>query len=443
LAGVVAISVMPWGYAVPAGILILGVLGWTFARPVRALSVIILGNLILLSTSEEISSMEVAFGVYLFGYLGYWAWQRVFVDCKPILEHVSDSLLVAFYVVALCTFPVVVLGGESPLWWFRELLTLSQLLLFFPMRDAFREPRGMITIVVMFLGMSCIVAIRNLVNYNAAAAVVSYVWELGASRQAFGDHLFFPAVVMLLSLWVHLRNRHWAFTLVPVFAAFALALALTFSRGFWLAAVIGACLLFWLVGKRERVRLGVAATVAAGLGVLVVALFLGDLGQSVLNALLMRIASAGGAIKDASFVNRLVESNEAIRRILEQPVFGYGVGAMFPRYDVLLDRTVSTLYIHNGYLFLLYKVGIVGTLPYVGFLFVVMWKGVRRAFDGSAEGIPLAIIRGCTAILPAMLIVSFTSNVFIQKQSLLVLSITTACIMSRCAGVPSGRHLES
>jgi O-antigen ligase len=429
LAAIVGISLLPEGIFVPFGLLVLLGFVWTFARPARALSVVILGDLILLSTSKGITLVELTFGVYLFGYLGFWLWKRIFIDCQPIVEHAADYFLISFFVIGICTLPISVLGGQTALWWFRELLTFSQLLMYFPMRDAMRDRKGMVTLSIALLVLFCIVSVYNLVNYKAASAVVSYLWELSASRQAFGDNFFFPGVVVLVSLWIHLRRRLYAWLLVPPLALIALALALTFSRGFWLAAVIALIILFFLTGPRERFRLAFSTLGGGAVGFLLLNLFLGKMVQSVLNALVVRVVSARGALMDVSVTNRLVESREAIKKILEQPIIGYGVGSEFARFNIIDHATTVTLYMHNGYLFLLYKTGIIGFIPYMAFLLIVIWTGIRLSFDAALDDVQRGLVRAFAAILPAMLVVNTTSNVFIQKQALLVLAFGTACVM--------------
>lgn len=427
---IVAVSLVPAGAYVPPVLAALLLLPWTFARPVRAMSVVILGNLMFLSTTEGISLPEIFFGTYLFGYLAFWAWKRVFLERAPIIEHVSDYYLLAFFVICVATLPITVFNGQTVLWWFRELLTFSHLLMYFPLRDSMRERKGMITLLVVLLGTFGLVAIYNLVTYRAASAAVSYFWELTASRQAVGDNFFFPGVVVLISLWIHLQDRKAAWMLLPPLALIALALALTFTRGFWLAAFLAIVVLFVFAGGRERLRLGLSALGGGLVGVFLVNVFLGRMGQSVLESLVSRMLSTRDATTDISFMNRLFESKEAWKRILEQPILGHGVGAMFSRFDIIKHETVETLYIHNGYLFLLFKVGLVGFIPYVFFLLIVVWTGIRLSFAKSVDDVQHAILRAFAAILCAMLIVTTTSNVFIQKQALLVLAFSTACVMA-------------
>jgi O-antigen ligase len=132
---------------------------------------------------------------------------------------------------------------------------------------------------------------------------------------------------------------------------------------------------------------------------------------------------------DVSVTNRLVESREAIKKILEQPIIGYGVGSEFARFNIIDHATTVTLYMHNGYLFLLYKTGIIGFIPYMAFLLIVIWTGIRLSFDAALDDVQRGLVRAFAAILPAMLVVNTTSNVFIQKQALLVLAFGTACVM--------------
>ncbi|HTY59510.1 MAG TPA: O-antigen ligase family protein, partial [Bacteroidota bacterium] len=201
----------------------------------------------------------------------------------------------------------------------------------------------------------------------------------------------------------------------------------------WIAAAFGFFLLFIVAEPRARARFVVAVTVMLGLASTAVLMFIGGVGGSVLTAMFSRLTSAGSALTDKSVTNRFAESQVLIDLIPQSPVVGHGVGTPCSFYNIIDDVTVQTGYAHNGYLFLLYKVGIVGTIALLGFFLAQIAAAVRISRTGVGESFVVPVARGVGAVLAAMLLVTATSNVFIQKQSLEIIIIGTAFLGSAAA----------
>jgi O-antigen ligase len=77
--------------------------------------------------------------------------------------------------------------------------------------------------------------------------------------------------------------------------------------------------------------------------------------------LLDRALSIGTATSgDISLLNRFLETRAAWELIKVNPVVGYGMGTEFGFFDAISGSTWVKSYVHNGFVMLWYKFGIIG-----------------------------------------------------------------------------------
>ena len=411
---------------------------WSFSRPVVAIITIIILYFSVVEGSEEITLPEVAFAAYFFGYLGFWFVKRIFFQRVSVITSAADKFLVSFFFVGCSSVVIIVSNGGSILSWLREFITLSYLMLIFPARDALKSEIDFKLVTSGFVVLVFAVAVRNLVEYATASATAVYLWELISNRRPFGAHFFFPVVVVGMSLFVHGADRR-RFLFLTLSLASGVALALTFTRGFWLAAAVGLIVLFFLVDWRAKIRMVITWLIMGTIAIGSLYLFAGRAVEFIVDALVVRVGTFGNTLQDLSVAERIAESKTVIGLIAENPLLGYGMGATFKHYNILDRFTDDQLYIHNGYLYLLFKVGLLGTLFFLGFYISVLFRGFKLSRSGMLSPFVLAVSRGCTCILVAMLFVTITSNVFRDKESLLVVALASAVIMA----LKEGDHAEA
>jgi O-antigen ligase len=436
---ILIVSAMDVGILLPAAMAAMMYVVWSFRRPVAAVATIIVLYLHLLNKDEGITPAELAFVLYAFGYLAFWFMKTTFIERRRILKSPADFCLAAFVGIGCVSVVMTLAWGGSLFVWLREFMTVAQLLLYFPVRDAMKSRKDAAWILVAAVSVIGFVALYSLANYRSASLAVKYVWELISSRKSFGDHLFFPVTVVMMSLVIHARTARAQLLLSLVLLVFGLALAQTFSRGFWIATAFGFFLLFVVSGPRARARIVVVTTTMLAIAATVVLTFIGSIGGSVLTAMVSRVTSAGSALTDKSVTNRFAESQALMDLIPQSPFVGHGIGTSFSFYNIIDEFTMETGYAHNGYLFLLYKVGILGTVALVGFFIAQMATALRISRSGEKDSYVVPVARGVGAVLAAMLLVTVTSNVFIQKQSLEMIIIGTAFLGS-AAALPRPTH---
>lgn len=188
----------------------------------------------------------------------------------------------------------------------------------------------------------------------------------GVDPNAFGGLLmvgFVLAVGMLFSR----EQRYPAPVLVAVAGLIAVAILLTFSRGAWVGAAVGAGVIVWF-----RARVLVPFGVVGGLALLVLgagATFVGRL-------------EAGLRGEDAATIQRFEEYRNAVAIIRAHPWFGIGFGdAPSPEFGV----GVSSIY-----LLIAEQTGLVGLGLFGLFSTVAIWRAWVR-FQATDDDLLLAV----------------------------------------------------
>jgi hypothetical protein len=182
-----------------------------------------------------------------------------------------------------------------------------------------------------------------------------------------------------------------------------ICLLLTYERTFWLVTVVGVA---WAL-----LRSGVGATVRAALLGPILALLLvvplATLSPGTLTTAQERLLSLGQYGSDGSVSYRVTETRQVLREIGERP-FGSGLGATIywgrPARDVPPQQFT---YVHNGYLQMAWKLGVIPALVVTSALFLA---ALRRKVPRRPELLGATVI-GAQAALLALLIGNVTFKV--------------------------------
>jgi O-antigen ligase len=118
-----------------------------------------------------------------------------------------------------------------------------------------------------------------------------------------------------------------------------------------------------------------------------------------------RLFSVGQYGSDRSVYYRLVESGHVLDQIRARPAFGSGLGASIywgrPLYNVPAQRYT---FVHNGYLYLAWKLG----LPFALLLLGALMAAVLRRRRGVGSPYDAAILNGAQGAILALLLSNVT-----------------------------------
>jgi O-antigen ligase len=223
-------------------------------------------------------------------------------------------------------------------------------------------------------------------------------------------------------------RRRW----LLVNTAFLLATLLTGTRTHLIALPAGYITVAWLLIRdrnpgARRMLLGLVAP-----AVIALSLFVGSVATGLISkdAVLDRIEKAEEGTEAMTIVNRIQEARDSIQVFSKHPIFGVGLGYKLGEVFVIghsLDPQ-DDYFIHNFYLYVLVKFGLVGVFVFGGFLmspFITAVKGYRRADSAFERG----IFGGIAGLMASLYVESLAANRFSDRTSTALMAMVFAMLM--------------
>jgi O-antigen ligase len=411
-----------------------GVILWR--KPLFPITLLIASSVLVLRHEDGIQVAEVIYALLYGGFLLWWFLSGILKSGRLVLRSEDLVLILFLAFLPLSLFLTVLFGGDISDA-FSQLVALSFFALYFPVRDACREnPHGALVMLGVLLWLALFASVRNVLNYQAILLSAIDTWQVTRARVIMNDGLLMVGAV--ISLAAVGTVQRWSARVLVVVAHLLclLALIMTQSRGFWVAYLIGGLILTILLDRNDRLRLISFGSLVIVFGGTVAFLFFGDLVTLVFDGLSDRFGSLGSATSsDLSLINRFLESQAALGMILVNPIIGYGMGVPFSYFDITMDFTRTATFIHNGYISLWYRFGLLGLSAVV----YVWFSGIRNGYLAYRERNSRFPTRmaGLVALatLVAYVLPAITSNPFWL--------IDTTLLFAVLIGVASGSRSRS
>jgi hypothetical protein len=228
-----------------------------------------------------------------------------------------------------------------------------------------------------------------------------YVYSIVRSRTAGVAFMPVAGLVAMLPVNLALRAKHplavvgWTMLSLPLF----LHQFLSFARGLWLGCLAGLLISFvlyarWGAGSGARwKRVGWILAIMVGAGLLAAVGLAVFFGQTELLGLAgSRFASITGteySPQTTSNVARLAEYATTLDLISRAPWFGYGLGFTFVHREPIGFKIISQWWVHQNYLLVWLKQGLVGLVVFIWMLWAATALGIRgmrkaRSIEESA-----------------------------------------------------------
>ncbi len=227
------------------------------------------------------------------------------------------------------------------------------------------------------------------------------VEQTSAGRgQLKGGMAAYPVAVILawsVLLSGHVRRVAVRCLLVLVILLNGVCLLLGYERTMW-ATTAGASLLLVLAAGPAARRMAARAVIVA----LAVTVFLAAVAPREARAAIERLLSVARYSTDESFIYRMIESRNVTELITSRPLTGSGFGATITWGAEDQFGLLTTPYVHNGYLWLAWKIGIPATV----FLVLLLCGALFRKSPREETDYWRAMRRGSQAALLALLLIS-------------------------------------
>lgn len=392
-------------------------------RPDLHLFTVLLGSAAVLQHKPGVQITEVIYGIYAMFFLATW-FAMDLAGRRTLVGSAETKILLLFGLYVTALVPVAFMNGGTPHTVVREVTSLTMLGFLFPIRDVCtRSERGVRSLLTIGVVLSVFVVVRNLVLYQTALGDADRLSEIIGGRIIANDHVMAASALVSLVFLLHARRAWHVVGLAAVFMLSIGGLILTMSRGFWVAFIWGMLFIIATVDRKRKARLVLYGALATLPLIVVGVVFFGSLVSLYFDGLVERLFSVGDSLtKDVSMLGRVYEARGALRRIAENPVLGHGPGVPFTFTSILTRAEATTVFVHNGYVYLWYAFGLLGT----GLMLALGGRAIWAGFETyRAEGAPrllrLTGLASASALF-AFTLSAMTSNPFYHKDYLLGLA---------------------
>ena len=379
------------------------------------------------ASSEGVSAADVAYGSFFIAGTFIWIIWKMLIQRERIVKNPADWSILFFYFFLLFNSLWSLSDEVRLLDWFREYALFSTVLLYFPIKYYIKEKRDISTLLILFAVSVVICSIDQLRTYKETAlAEAVYAFQLGISVRI--NQTLFSASI-LYSIMLSLVNiKLWKRMSVGIFSLISIsALLVSFSRSFWLFIIFGLILLFFYLDKKQKIALIISLFLVSSVGLLIFVNVFKEKTKIMTQVIEKRILSSTEGKKDISVQLRLIEYEQVLRGIKSSPFFGKGLGSLVEFYDPDMHFTYRRFNVHNSYLFIIYRVGI----PLAFFFFFPIFyrtfyaeRLARRVKDKFFK----ALLLGAGSTLLMMIVASFASAQFFNRDGTIVMAVSFALI---------------
>jgi len=269
------------------------------------------------------------------------------------------------------------------------------------------------------------------------------LWNYFRVGQRIGGYLFgtFPslAALVLLNLSFYSTDKSKKIIYLLISLPLILHLLFSFTRGFWLGFLVA--LLFsygiYIINSgysfSKKVSKFLKGVVISTIIIIVSLIgfqpflstgsFLGQVSKRFLSSFSIRSSP-----ETMSNVARLIEYQPCWDKIKKNPIFGYGVGYTLPVTNPVRQRRAEEWAIHQFYLMITLKMGLIGLLAFLWIFYVFFKEGLKKSKkidDSYYKGLAYGFIANSIELL----VISFTNHPFATVDNNFYLAFTMAGVM--------------
>jgi len=263
----------------------------------------------------------------------------------------------------------------------------------------------------------------KVITLRTAGSEVEGVTRVASGGLATINLAFF---ICLASLTKSIKRK----TLVA-FLILAVGVFISFNRGTWLSIILALIALLPFVEGKVRLKFIKVFSVISIIAVLIItASYSGALGTKLSrygDAVVERFISflPSNLKDDGSTMDRVAETEIVFNKFKSRPVFGHGIGAITQ--ENVGPEQVSWGYVHNGYMYILFKLGITGLVVFLLFYLLFVYRAVL-GFKKIAEPKFKSIYLGSLLFLISIIPHSIASPRIMEGKYIVIITIAMGLI---------------
>lgn len=407
-------------YIIPAiaiGALIIAIL---FRNPVYFIYLYFLSFTLFLEDAPGIQLTDVIFFCLTILFVVLYFFPYIVSGRAEVTTNI-DKWYVLFIICLGFGFINGLLVSKSRIFAVSDMTYFIGVWLYFPFKYHFKSEKFRKTIFAILLIMCFYVLIRNFVNYREIIIQSNLPWQIQVARVPENEIIILTGTVLTLLAFAYHPNKLFKPFFFFLFSLFAAGLILTQSRGYWVTFVIVVLIIIAIGDRSAKLYVLFGTLFLSLIGILVVYFFFGHIFDLVVKAITHRFESidtiSSPTRMGPSLLERVYETETIVGKLLHNPIAGYGMGTRYERYYILFGTYRSMTYIHNGYLAIWFKTGIVGLVAIVAFCLATL-KNLWRIFHSVNTYFMKLISLAAFSLLSGMLVVNVTSPQFLGFDSM-------------------------
>jgi hypothetical protein len=373
-------------------------------------------------TKPGISPNDIFMSVYMTSFLFFWFINTIIIKKEKIIHSTADWLLIFFYLLSLLSMVISLLNDITFIDWAREFSLYSVCLLYFPLKYYIKEKKEIQLLLIIFAISIFLSDFYQVYMYKQTALQdVLYAYQLGNSVR-LNQAIFTSAAFMGFIFAIFAKTLLNKLMLFIFSFMTTIALVTSFSRTFWIIIALEIFLSFLILPMKKKREIITMAIVVSTLFISISFLVFKENSQIFLKVAENRLTSSSKGTKDESVQARFVEYESAFKEIKKYPIAGNGLGARLNIYDYFTLKTAKQGNIHNAYIFIMHRWGIVIGLIFVSIIIINFFTSLNGLFKLKNEFYKI-IAFGAVGGYMTLLISGFTTAMYFYRDSQFVLAM--------------------
>lgn len=368
--------------------------------------------------------------------------------CKIPYKVISDSKfrlvktpmvkpLLVFYLVALfSSFIAIVYFSVDINIVLRKFRHVTYYLIFFVVINLIREKKQIKFLLIGLFSIATVVSITMIIQAivgeppKLMPGRVETLITLGEMQHGVtriippGETLVYIMFLTMVCVVVFKKVDIHLVSHIFITALLGIGLILTFARNCWISILFSLVIFTFLTSKKYKFKFISVILVLIMIGVSL--LIFSSPGSKVTGIItstsnrMQSLLTGKEILYSSSLEDRYIEIEHAVDRIFQYPIFGIGLGNSFIQDERWPDD--KGIYIHNSYLWILMKMGIIGFVPFL-WLFVtflirgfINWRNIDDRFLK-------AVVIGFTLSCLGLMITNMVAPKFMEWRAITIIGI--------------------
>lgn len=299
----------------------------------------------------------------------------------------------------------------------------SPLLFYLFIRDNSRQIGFLTTLVTISYAILAYTIGRSFYDYYIKLIRATADWEFGVIRGAGNENVLLFGAFLSFFLFIYLASKRVRAFHLSLFILCVVGLLVTLTRSVWIGFAFGMGMAIVFGDRHVRMKTTMFLSITAASVILIAFVFFQDLILFAWEVIQIRFRFLSSNTLDISFVDRFHETQAVWEYIKRNPILGYGHGVEYLRYDVLLGHTKNpSSFIHNGYLAVYFKFGLIGLGLFVA-IFGWLIRNSLKLFHSASKPWVKAFTMASFCYFTTALLINLVTPVFLFFEGMFLMVV--------------------